>query len=368
MANDVSINVSTISKRNVNYNIPTPDRSVCHIKYKSYVNYNNYNGKIQTLNECTTNRNSTIQQNMLCIYSNVDCLPNKIQELKSLIELSEKVPDIIALTEVKNKRKRNFDYTDKLKIDGYRLFHNDLLREGNRGIIVYVKQGLRCKRKLFLYSSFMEYILLEIETDHKVMHIATIYRSPNSSFENSLNMCSLIDHICTKPGYKLFLGDFNFPKIDWNHMESKKTSRTRKNEVHEPGSRTKFIDTLQKNKLKQHIINFPTRARGNATPHILDLIITKSNESFIEKIEFDAPLGKSDHSIIRVSCKVNPKISTEKESRTKLLDVVDLKVKNLISEKNRLWMEYIKTEDKYKKFKKFNEYKTARDAVCKEIN
>ena len=75
----------------------------------------------------------------------------------------------------------------------------------------------------------------------------------------------------------------------------------------------------------------------------------------------------SDHSIIRVSCKVNPKISTEKESWTKPLDHVDLEVKKMISEKNELWVEYIKTKDKYKKIKKFNEYKTARDAVCKEI-
>ena len=47
-------------------------------------------------------------------------------------------------------------------------------------------------------------------------------------------MCSLIDHICSRSGYKLFLGDFNFPDINWNtwntvgHLERK------------------FIDTLQK--------------------------------------------------------------------------------------------------------------------------
>ena len=40
---------------------------------------------------------------MLCIYTNVDCLPNKLQELKCFINLSEKVPDIIALTEINIK-------------------------------------------------------------------------------------------------------------------------------------------------------------------------------------------------------------------------------------------------------------------------
>ena len=76
------------------------------------------------------------------------------------------------------------------------------------------------------------------------------------------------------------------------------------------------IASRGKNYLQQHIYS-PTRARGSATPHLLDLIIT--DESFIEYIDFDAPLGKSDHSTIRVSCKVNPstKISTGKPAFSK---------------------------------------------------
>jgi len=123
---------------------------------------------------------------MLCIYTNVDCLPNKIQELKCFINLPEKVPDIIALTEIKYKNKWHVN-TAELNIDGYNLFSNNLW-EQNRGIIIYVKQDLNCKQ-VFLNNSFTEYVLLEIETDlNKVMQVATIYRSPNSSFENSLNI------------------------------------------------------------------------------------------------------------------------------------------------------------------------------------
>ena len=72
----------------------------------------------------------------------------------------------------------------------------------------------------------------------------------------------------------------------------------------------------KKNYLQQHIYS-PTRARGSATPHLLDLIIT--DESFVENIDFDDPLGKSDNSTIRVSCKVNPitKISTGKPGFSK---------------------------------------------------
>ena len=49
----------------------------------------------------------------------------------------------------------------------------------------------------------------------------------------------------------------------------------------------------------QHI-NKPTRARGNDKPHILDLVLT--NEPIIDNIEFLAPLGKSDHSILNIHC------------------------------------------------------------------
>ena len=55
--------------------------------------------------------------------------------------------------------------TSELNIDGYHLFSNNL-REQNREIIIitYVKQDLNCKQ-VFLNNSFMEYVLLEIQTD-----------------------------------------------------------------------------------------------------------------------------------------------------------------------------------------------------------
>ena len=47
----------------------------------------------------------------------------------------------------------------------------------------------------------------------------------------------------------------------------------------------------------QHV-DTPTRARGSDDPHILDLVIT--NDDFIEKIDYNAPLGKSDHSVLDI--------------------------------------------------------------------
>ena len=59
------------------------------------------------------------------------------------------------------------------------------------------------------------------------------------------------------------------------------------------------ITKLKRAPILQHV-DSPTRARGADTPHILDLVIT--NEPFVENIDYLAPLGKSDHSVLIVTC------------------------------------------------------------------
>jgi len=52
----------------------------------------------------------------------------------------------------------------------------------------------------------------------------------------------------------------------------------------------------------------PTRARGDDTPHTLDLVITE----FFYKICYESHLGTSDHSLLIFDCKVH----TSKTSHT----------------------------------------------------
>ena len=180
------------------------------------------------------------------------------------------------------------------------------------------------------------------------------------------------------------------------------------------------MDTLRKNFLHQYI-DTPTRARGTSIPHLLDLVI--SDEQFIENIDFQAPLGKSDHSVLLISCNVNPsanylpkKYAFSKGDYTglrnslqsvvwedlllahvdnvddmwevfknELLNRIDTfipkiksfqqikkdswsrplppNVRDKISKKHRLWTRYMETRDSaiYKK------YKSARNAVTREI-
>jgi hypothetical protein len=54
-------------------------------------------------------------------YTNADSLSNKMHELKIILQSLASKPKIIAITEVKNKR-REFISNDEFNIDGYNLY------------------------------------------------------------------------------------------------------------------------------------------------------------------------------------------------------------------------------------------------------
>jgi len=49
----------------------------------------------------------------------------------------------------------------------------------------------------------------------------------------------------------------------------------------------------------QHVQS-ATRARGMDTPHLLDLVITDTQE-IIQDIDILSPLGKSDHAVLKIN-------------------------------------------------------------------
>ena len=68
-----------------------------------------------------------------------------------------------------------------------------------------------CKQ-IFFGNSFSEYVLLELKLQgHSVINILTFYRSPNSSADNNDKLCTLINDVSSRQGYKLIVGDFNLP-------------------------------------------------------------------------------------------------------------------------------------------------------------
>ena len=355
----------------------------------------------------TTSGNLNLKsENFLIMYANVDSLPNKMEELKKRVTSMDIKPDVIALTEIKHKNKWNLEKSE-LQLDGCSFYCNVL--EGNsRGIINYVKDNIRCKQ-LIDNEPAKECLLLSIQINkNDNLYLATIYRSPNSTFDNDMSIIRLVDNLQNgKPGQKLIIGDFSWPHIDWINWSTQNSTEN------------KFIDTLRKNSLNQHIKR-ATRARGKDTPHLLDLVI--SNDYFVDNIDYDAPFGKSDHCVLLVDCnftadkrdcigklalsrgdydglrnslqinwhdllipysdniddmwlvfkselenKICSHIPTHKSFNSWKKDSwtrpLSPEIRKMISKKRRLWTRYIETRDAVI----FKKYKSARNAVSREL-
>ena len=115
-----------------------------------------------------------------------------------------------------------------------------------------------------------------------------IYRSPSENTEekNAKLRDLLTEASDMKFKHYIIMGDFNYPVINWNIQCAKKDN----------SDEQRFIDCLQDNFMFQ-IIDKPTRWRGTNIPNILDLVITK-DEAVVEDIEYQSPLGKSDHCVV----------------------------------------------------------------------
>ena len=102
-----------------------------------------------------------------------------------------------------------------------------------------------------------------------------------------------------KYSHLIIMGDFNLPKIEWETL----TCRTSNND----DFHVKFIECIRDCYLFQHVTE-ATRVRGNNDPSVLDLIFS-NEEDMVSNLTFEAPLGKSDHSVLCFSVKCTPEKS-----------------------------------------------------------
>src|SRR3989442_989863 len=162
-----------------------------------------------------------------------------------------------------------------------------------RGIIIYVKINLTAI-EIEINSNFSECLFIQLKSvSDNTLTIGAFYRSPTGNVTNDKDLIDLMREINTViNGNFILLGDFNLSSINWSNL----TTSTGHNSLD-----SKFLDCLRNNFLTQHVL-FSTRARGKDTPHILDLII--SNGDFVSDVVNLSPLGKSDHSVINCSYKL----------------------------------------------------------------
>jgi hypothetical protein len=218
-------------------------------------------------------------------YTNADQLPNKMNELRTRILHMKTQPHIIAITEAKPKNSRFPMHPADYKIDGYQTFSQNLSEREGRGIILYALDWMDIK-VVSNTPDYQESLWVEVKMGKgggKLL-CGIVYRSPSQQTETNMQLLNqMLRSVADKKSQLLILGDFNFPHIDWSNWTLQ----------HQGPAESEFLKSCMDCLLTQHIQE-PTRGRLGQNPNILDLVFTLGEDE-ISQIEFESPLGKSDH-------------------------------------------------------------------------
>ena len=238
-----------------------------------------------------------------CIYTNTDSLPNKLADLEARIQGADEMIDIIAITEVYPKNCRYLPGKAELNITGYDLYLSDHTGS-KRGVALYINQTLKWE-EVKVDNTFEESIWVKIKLKGMdQLLLGCIYRSPNSSDDNTRKLNQMLLHVSSIKEFThlLIMGDFNLPKLDWMNWTSKGDK-----------SGEEFMENTRDCYLYQHVTKY-TRARANSEPSTLDLIFT-NEEDMIESICHESPLGHSDHCVLKFKFKCYQDRSQEQTQR-----------------------------------------------------
>jgi len=161
----------------------------------------------------------------------------------------------------------------------------------NRGVCIYTKNELQAKEITQIFDT-NEQLWLNIKTPSDEWTLGGFYRSPNThSALNDTNLLNSMESNIKTSGKALIVGDFNTPNIRWVNGTGINTVTSRSTNFDD-----KLLQRADELFLYQHI-DQPTRHRDDQHHNILDHVYTK-DKSHISNIDYQAPLGKSDHVVI----------------------------------------------------------------------
>ena len=230
------------------------------------------------------------QDTLLFMYTNADSLLNKLPELSILT--ADHKPHIIIVTETLPKHCLYPVQECEFQLPGYQMYTNHDRPTCKRGISAYTRNDVTATIVEILCDyNCSESLWIKIKLKHQdSILVGGIYRSPNTSPDNSGNIRTLLEMANQlKYSHIIVTGDFNMSTTNWELIQAT-------NPMEED-----LLDTIQGMYWTQHI-DQPTRIRGTDTPRILDLVLTNET-NMIERIEYLPPLGASDH--LTIAAKLN---------------------------------------------------------------
>ena len=251
---------------------------MCRNKLK-YLNVNNVNA----LPSYSSSKYNCSLNSFNCYYTNAQSVYHKFEELSDIV--TERKPLVVGITETWLKS----DIKDaEINLQGYDLFRSDRKTGIGGGSCLYLNESLKSSACAELDSYGLdEAVWRKVKLNEKDnLLIGVIYRSTSSDTENNEKLLQTFEAMVKLNDitHYLIMGDFNFPEIKWNDMYVQGDRDSYPN---------KFYDGVNDVFLHQHVQE-NTRCRIDQEPSLLDLIFT-NEESMVDNLEFNAPLGKSDH-------------------------------------------------------------------------
>ena len=181
-------------------------------------------------------------------------------------------------------------FDSELQIPGYVMYRLDRKHKCGGGLILYVKECLQSSLcPTLMDTGFEESLWCTVKLQSSNVLIGLCYRYPSSTSDNDNMLLSLLTLATTHVGISqiMIMGDFNYPAIDYaSGGVSASTS----------SADYLFFERTQDLFLVQNVLE-ATRFRSGSCPSKLDYIFT-TEENVIREINYDAPLGNSDHVVL----------------------------------------------------------------------
>ena len=136
-----------------------------------------------------TNRNVSLSK-LFCMYTNADCMSNKLNELRSVIDSCDAHPHLMGVCEIKPKNFR-FTPTTDYSLPGYSLFHSNIDTQHGRGVSIYIIDILTAT-PIVLCDEFCESVLVTMPLTGSD-NCGCIYRSPTQQCDlDNATLCNML--------------------------------------------------------------------------------------------------------------------------------------------------------------------------------
>ena len=263
------------------------------------------------------NRISSVTEvGLHCVYTNMDCFLNKRLEFQMFVTTEQ--PDIICLTEILPK---HFNYSVQkveLEVDGYDCFCKIEETDARRGVVIYVKKGLKAQELNFsAYETVKDTVWVKLQLEKGELLIGCI--SPSNKEDMNDQLYKLVKNAIQGRTHILLTGDFNHPEIDWENETSIQ------NDNHKA---TIFLESVVRDNFLYQHVKSPTHYRAEQTPTLIDLILT-NEEGVVKNVVHSAPLGKSHHQVLSFDVRASAEIEEgNDEARNRARAVCRKAVKN----------------------------------------